>query len=306
LRIAEGYLQAAARQVPMLEHLSLHGDPPATSYMCITEYKHLHTLDLRHSQTMDPQVYRDLISATSTMTKLTEFHLPDQGLNWIKEDCIPSCKGFRHLQVLGIPTSPNNIIKFLDTLDTPSLRAVICKGGNIQSRASEWRECVQKLSMQNGTSLRSVELQSRALGVWKDSIRNRNHMFKDITMSLLTLHQLDDVALEFYMVALSTEDLYAMASAWPNLRRLKIRSKIHHYSRPLNRPSTYNCLIYFAQLCPKLVQLELSIPDDKLPDIAEWPLLSHGLRELKLDSPMHVKERLEPFLDRIFPEKHNQ
>ena len=306
LRIAEGYLQAAARQVPRLEHLRLHGDPPATSYMCIAQFKHLHILDLRYSHTIDTQIYRDLILAASTMRELIEFHLPDQGMNGIRGSCIPPCKGFRPLRVLGIQASPNNIVQFLDTLDTPGLRAVICKGGNIQSTPFEWQECVQKLCRHHSASLQSVDLRSRAMNFWDPNIGNRQDIFKVITASLLDLHRLQDVTLEFFMVDLSTEDLYAMASAWPNLRHLEIRSKIDHYNRPVDGPSTYNCLLYLAQLCPELVHLELFFQDDKLPDITQWPMLSHGLRELKLDVPHRVRDQLAPFLDRIFPRKHDQ
>jgi hypothetical protein len=106
------------------------------------------------------------------------------------------------------------------------------------------------------------------------------------------------------MLDLSAEDLYAMASAWPNLRHLKIRSKIDHYNRPADGPSTYNCLLSLAQLCPKLFHLELIFQDDKLPDIAQWPLLSHELRELKLDIPLHIVAQLAPFVARIFPRKY--
>jgi hypothetical protein len=306
LRVAEGYLLAAARQVPMLKHLSLHGDPPGTSYMCIAEYKYLRTLDLRHAQTVDAQVYRSLISAASAMTELIEFHLPNQGLNGIPEKCIPLCKGFRHLQVLGIQTRPNNITQFLDTLDSPGLRAVTCKGGNIQSRPSEWLECVQKLCLQHGASLRSVELRSRALNIWDSSAESGHHVLKDIIISLRALHRLEEVVLEFFMVDLSAEDSYTMVSSWPNLRRLKIKSKIDHHSRPADGASTYNCLISLTQLCSELVHLELFIQDDKLPNIAEWPRLSHRLRELKLDVPRRVREQLGPFLDRIFPEKYDR
>jgi hypothetical protein len=304
LRVAEGYLQAAARQVPRLEHLRLHGDPPATSYMCITQYKHLHILDLRYSHTVDAQVYRDLISAVSTMRELVEFHLPDQGMNGIRGKCIPPCKGFQTLQVLGIQASPNNIIQFLGTLATSGLREVICKGGNIRSTPSEWQQCVQELCAHHGASLHSVDLRSRAVNVWDTNTGNRQDIFKDITAPLLRLRRLEDVTLEFFMLDLSAEDLYAMASAWPNLRHLKIRSKIDHYNRPADGPSTYNCLLSLAQLCPKLFHLELIFQDDKLPDIAQWPLLSHGLRELKLDIPLHMEAQLAPFLARIFPRKY--
>jgi len=303
LRVAEGYLQAAAQQVPMLEHLSMHGDPPGTSYMCLMQYKHLHTLDLRHSLTVDAQVYRDLVSAVSCMKDLVELHLPDQGMNGINGHCIPNCRGFLSLQVLGIHASPKTITQFLHTLDTLSLRAVICKGGNIPSTSFEWRECVRKLCVHHGASLRSVHLQSHAINVWDDS-GSRQRVFRDITASLLELHLLEDIMLEFLMADLPTEDLYAVAAAWPNLRRLKIISKIDYSNRASDDPSTYNCLILLAQLCPKLIHLELCFQDDKLPDIAECPLLSHGLRELKLDVPHRVKDRLIPFLDRIFPQKH--
>jgi hypothetical protein len=305
LRVAEGYLQAAAQQVPTLEHLSMHGDPPQTSYMCIVQHKHLRVLDLRHSHTVDAQVYRDLISTASTMNELVEFHLPDQGMNGIS-GCIPCCKGFRLLRVLGIHASPSNIFQLLDTLDTPCLRAVVCKGGNIQSTPFEWRMCVERLCIQHGLSLRSVELRSRGINVWDSNTGTRRQMFKDITTSLLQLHLLEDVALEFFMVDLSTEDLYAMASAWPCLRHLKIRSRISHHNRAPGDPPTYNCLIFLARLCPKLIHLELFFQDDELPDISEWPLLSHGLRELKLDVPRRIRDQLVPFLDRLFPHKYDQ
>jgi len=144
------------------------------------------------------------------------------------------------------------------------------------------------------------------MNFWDPNIGNRQDIFKVITASLLDLHRLQDVTLEFFMVDLSTEDLYAMASAWPNLRHLEIRSKIDHYNRPVDGPSTYNCLLYLAQLCPELVHLELFFQDDKLPDITQWPMLSHGLRELKLDVPHRVRDQLAPFLDRIFPRTHDQ
>ena len=304
LRIAEGYLQAAAQQVPRLGHLSLHGDPSATSYMCITLFERLHVLDLRHSRTVDAQVYRDLISAASTMRELVEFHLPDQRMNGIKEDCIPSCKGFQTLQVLGVHASPKNVVQFLDILDTPGLRAVICNGGNIQATFSGWRECVQKLCACHKTSLRSVELRSHGLNVWDINAGSVHHTFKDITMSLLKLHQLESVTLDLFMVILSPEDLDAMASAWPNLRYLRIKSKIGRYSHAVGGPSTYNCLVSLAQLCPNLVHLELFFRDDRLPDITEWPILSHRLENLILDVPLHIREQLAPFLGRIFPKKH--
>ena len=302
LRIAEGYLLAAARQVPMLERLSLHGEPPPTSYMCIAEYKNLHTLDLRHSHTVDPQVYQHLISAVSTMTKLVEFHLPDQGLSGIQEDCIPSCKGFHRLRILGIQASPDNIIQFLNTIDAPRLRTVTCNGGNIQSTPSGWRECVRKLCLIHGASLRSVDLRSRALNVWAGGTGDWCHMFKDIIVPLLALHRLEEIALEFFMVDLSTKDLYDMVSAWPNLRHLKIKFKIGHLRCD---HSAYNSLISLARLCAELSHLELVFQDDKLPDIAEWPLLPHGLRELKLGVPYCIRDKLGPFLNRIFPERND-
>jgi len=304
LRVAEGYMQSAALQVPMLKNLSLHGDPPATAYMCISQFEHLCILDLRHAQTIDAQAYQHLITSASTMTQLVELHLPNQGMNGITGNCIPMCKGFNRLQVLGIHSSPNNITQFLDTLDTPSLRVVICKGGNIQSKFSEWLECVRRICSNHGDSLRSVELRSRALNVWDSGFGGRQQMFKEIIMFLRALHRLEEVVLEFFMVDLPIEDLHAMAAAWPNLRRLKIKSKIVHRSRTTDSPSTYNCLITLAQLCPKLVHLELFIQDDKLPNITEWPRLSHRLRELKLDVPRLIKDQLEPFIDLIFPEKH--
>ena len=127
-------------------------------------------------------------------------------------------------------------------------------------------------------------------------------MFKDIIVPLLALHKLEEIALEFFMVDLLTKDLYDMASAWPNLRHLKIKFKISHLRCD---HSAYNSLISLARLCPELNHLELVFQDDKLPDIAEWPLLTHGLRELKLGVPYPIRYKLGLFLNRIFPERND-
>ena len=279
------YLSAVADQAHFLEELSLYGLVQLAPFARLPELKYLHTLQLSGAEL--PEGAMRIISA---LPALTHLELPKVG--W--KDTLSS--GFSRLEYLVLAGHAPRVIELLDSLTTTHLRSIMIHNSVLDmspSSRTEWQQCFEKIKERFEPSLRSVSTQAVA----RDDGLSAAELFKP----LLDLHRLEEFGLS-ELIALSIRDVLAMASAWPNLRRLSLEIPPIFRNPDDAQLSALHCLTFFARNCPKLTHLNMGIGDQDLPTVAQFPLLSHGLTDLRLHTPhVHDYMLLARLLDRIFP-----
>ncbi|KAJ7742327.1 hypothetical protein B0H16DRAFT_1025062 [Mycena metata] len=102
-------------------------------------------------------------------------------------------------------------------------------------------------------------------------------------------------------VDLTDDDVLAMTEAWPNLEHLSLRSRSN--AHPLR--TTLLSLFHFAQRCPQLETLEMSLDASIVPEVGNryTRVLQHSLIQWEVaDSPITSALSVARFLSGLFPE----
>jgi hypothetical protein len=229
----------------------------------------------------------------STLPALTNLELPKTG--WPDAPSI----GFCHLKSLTLTGRAPKVIELLDSLITTNLRSITIRNSRFDfspSSLTGWQECFERIKRFE-RSMRSFAIEAVA--------RDDGLSAVELYEPLMCLQYLEEVRL-FELVILSVQDVSAMTSAWPHLKRMTLHLPpiFADSSEDTNNPHLYalHCLTFFARHCPKLTYLDMGIGDEDLPTESQFPLLSHGLAELRLCAP-YVRDytHLARLLDRIFP-----
>lgn len=298
----EVWLSTAVRQAPALERLDLAGSPHRTSILCIAEHKNLRVVDLynvdinaRHGG----PIFRDLLTALSSMKQLATLHLPHTG---VASADIPSCKGFQRLEHLTISARPSVLVMFFDCLLTRNLHEVtLSQSSSIYEPFDlpELEYSVARLCSLHGSSLREVDLRFAA----PDGLGREKTNDMDVLHPLLELHHLESVTIMSASGRLFVSNVQAMAQVWPHLRNLKLSLDIVADDKPGTlKVSAYQCLVPLAHLCEKLTDLDIRIVDTHMAELESWPTMHHRLVNLALDVPHTLDpEPLISLVYHIFP-----
>jgi len=285
----EQYLFAAIDQAHFLEHLTLCGPVHLEPLARLPELRHLRILELG-----DAELPYGAMAILSSLPALTRLRLPKT--SWTDAPRT----GFRSLESLTLSGNAPKIVQLLQLLTTTNLRAIaICNSVLDMSPSSfmEWQQCFKTLEQKFESSLRSFDMEAVAtedgLSVMK--------LFEP----LMGLRQLEEFRLS-ELITLSPQVVSAMTSSWPHLRRfvLDIPPILADSSQNVKdcQPCALHCLTLFARHCPKLTTLCIGIGDRDLPTVSEFPLVSHGLADLRLHTPyVNDNVHLARLLDRIFP-----
>jgi hypothetical protein len=285
----EQCLFAAVDQAHFLEELNIYGPVPLMPLARLPELKCLHTLDLRDAEL--PEGAMMILSFLPALTRLT---LPKSG--WADA---PST-GFHSLESLTLSGHASQIVQFLESMTTTNLRAITIQNSVLDmspGSRTDWQQCFQTIKQRFEPSLRSFDVE----GVARDDGLSVMKLFEP----LMGLRQLEDFRLSA-MSSLSVQDVSAMTSAWPHLRRftLDIPPILADSTESTDNPQPYalHCLTLFARHCPELTALNMGIGDRDLPTLSKFPSLSHGLAELRLHTP-YVRDymHLARLLNRVFP-----
>jgi hypothetical protein len=285
----ERYLFAAIDQAHFLEQLTLYGPVPLAPLARLPELKHLHTLQLADAELPD-----GAMAILSSFPALTRLRLPKS--SWTDA---PSA-GFRNLEYLTLSGGASQIVQLLESLATKNLRAITIRNSVLDmspSSLTDWQQCFETIKQKFVPSLRSFDIEAVA--------REDGLSVMDLFKPLMGLHQLEEFRLS-KLNTLSIPVVSAMTSAWPGLRRftLDIPPILADSSESADDCQSYalHCLTLFARHCPNLTALNMGIGDRDLPTVSKFPLLSHGLADLRLRAP-HVRDyvHLAHLLDRVFP-----
>jgi len=184
-------------------------------------------------------------------------------------------------------------------LTTTNLRAITIRNSVLDmspSSHTDWQQCFKTVGLKFESSLRSFDMEAVAIEDGLSAMK----LFEP----LMGLHQLEEFRLS-ELITLSPQVVSAMTSSWPYLRRFIVDTPIlADSSQDVNdcQPYALHCLTLFARHCPKLTALHIGVGDHDLPTVSEFPLLSHGLADLRLHTPyVHDNMHLARLLDRVFP-----
>jgi hypothetical protein len=256
------------------------------------------------------------MSLLSSLPALTDLELPEAALESLD---ISSCMGFHQLEAITLSGHPSNIVKFFEAITTTKLHIIaICNSSFDTSpgTSTEWNACFEsiRVSQFGSSSLRSVKIKA-TVGLIDGKLT-----VIELLKSLMDLHQLEEFSLSGLVPKIFTQDIVAMASAWPHLKRFTLNippspliadqppgseTESDLFSDPSSHSSTstLQCLTSFARLCPKLIALNLALADELLPPIvSQPPALGHSLEHLRLmtRAPFDYMH-LARLVDRLFP-----
>ncbi|KIM85687.1 hypothetical protein PILCRDRAFT_341329 [Piloderma croceum F 1598] len=285
----EQYLFAAVDQAHFLEQLTLCGPVPLKPFARLPELRHLRILELG-----DAELPYGAMAILSSLPALTRLRLPKT--SWTDAPRT----GFRSLESLTLSGNASQIVQLLQSLTTTNLRAITIHNSVLDmspSSLTDWQQCFKTLEQKFESSLRSFDMEAVA--------REDGLSVMKLFEPLMGLHQLEEFRLS-ELITLSPQVVSAMTSSWPHLRRfmLDIPPILADSSQNVNdcQPYAFHCLTLVARHCPKLTALYIGIGDHDLPTVSEFPLLSHGLADLRLHTPyIHDNVHLARLLDRIFP-----
>lgn len=180
--------------------------------------------------------------------------------------------------------------------------------------SQEWDDIFQEIATRF-PSLCSFKWETLADHFEDDEVESPD-LLLDATWPLLSLLSLTDIYLDFdnVVVLRCTDAFFAtLAAAWPNLTKLSLIVRLP------DMPSfvagvTLNTLVSFATRCPRLEHLRLpymsicSGPPTDLPSMEQFPVLSHGLRFLKVGCVPDLDDMEGAYcalvLDRMFSDVH--
>jgi hypothetical protein len=251
--------------------------PLSSEHICC--WKDLHSLSARLSDSR-------ALTHLSTMRSLSvlNIHLP---IHLESEQFT-----FRTLKKLVIRARrPSSCIDFLCSLRAPSLVSLAIRPDNCYQR---WEHVFEVIGQRLCDSpLSEISLGSGA-SRWTPMDRFRPlYIFADMTTF---------VAHIFPQSQLDDNGIREMASAWPNLRTLRLPSAVFCAEKPVPHVSLGG-LAFLVQTCQNLTRLELEIDARICVDPLPHPTTPNVLmREMDLQtSPIEDAERVAAFLARVLP-----
>lgn len=289
----EQYLSAAIEQAPALEVLYFYGPMPLFILTRLSELCCLQSLELG-----DVDLPKGAMSILSSLPALKQLELPRTPL---EDDDITPTTGFNHLQSLTLSGRPSSIMALIDTVASSALRTISIRNSPLDTMPgsfTQWKECFEKIKERFGPTLRSVNVAAVA--------RDDGVQPAELLQPLMDLRELEEFQLSDLTYP-SIQDISRMASSWPKLKRFVLDvppvQSHSHGNTDASRPSAIHCLTFFARHCPQLISLDLGIADEDLPDVEQFPSLSHNLQSLRLQAPVvRDYKHLARLLDTIFPE----
>jgi hypothetical protein len=285
-------LRAISEASPSLRSLFLNGRFSVGWVDAVAACKSLETLDIENVWGQSS------FDGLSSLPRLCDLSISFHGFTFSPQSTIPGWSEgfspFAQLETLQI----SGDLSFLPYISSTRLKSI-----NIQSfigELSQWRKCMETLTT---TACYANSLRSISVCLTFPATEPPPIGIMYLMEPFLRLGELEEMDLRLYDVAecqsLSDEDIAQLASAWPNLKTLRIS--------PLPDPgpaphSTFASLYTMALHCSQLTHLSLTLDLTHLPPRHEIPVLSHRLRELDLwkSTTSHPLDVVH-LLDRIFP-----
>lgn len=285
----ETHLHIATCRAPLLESFRLSGTFATAmairSLIPVKDLRHLRILDIggvevAKSPALD-KMYCELISGLSILDKLTELHLPSR----ITLDHISERLGFQSLEVLYTSCDIPAVTRFVNAISSSNLRTMILEHFYRDITRPSLQALIDALCHHYQLSLRTLHFISNY----------STHLSPTFASEL---RHLEDVKLLLH-AEMSVEDAHMMASAWPNLRSLKLATPTFTFMT-----CKFDCLVPFARLCPKLDFLQVDIYGCEHLDVLSLPQLQHGLQSLLLGRCWGAIDvaHLAALVDRLFPQ----
>ncbi len=295
---------------PCLEELSLEGVDFRTSWHLSspTIFKHLRALHLGSISTPASVV----VSYCSRMPRLVSLSVVFRRSSGGESVPAISQRGdqcqdpsrLSALEVLRVAGAPLDIEDILRAVDSPALHTAALSVAIPDDDTDGWTRCATLLSTRFSRSLRTVRAECTRSGM---VIPSQARPFSDYAQALLSLGRLCDCTITIEDpagVALTNEDIDAMAISWVSLSSLEVTLRGGRTGLP--RP-TFPSLITFARRCPGLVTLRFPLGQDltSLPsDFDRMPRSHRGLREVWLSGVSFSRRETEVlmrFLLHLFP-----
>jgi hypothetical protein len=216
--------------------------------------------------------------------------------------------GFPTLETLDITANLHTVADFIANIRSSNLTKVTILSSQLddvmnlqqlQEATALWRRCLEVLGANKYIqhSVRYIDMLSL------ESCTVERHVNVHAMLALqpvLVLQQIEHFHFEgqvIHRMYLNDEDVYAMASAWPNIRVLGLPIISAHTTRP-----TFASLYSLSLRCRQLTSLTISIDLHDLGSPADRSFLSHGLKELILINPSYKDTSdIAQFLDYLFP-----
>ncbi|KAI1792776.1 hypothetical protein LXA43DRAFT_887016 [Ganoderma leucocontextum] len=273
---------------PCLEELSLEGIDFRTSWHLFspTIFKHLRALHLGSIST-PTSVVVSYCSRMPLLASLSVVFRRSWGMESVparsqRGDQCQDPPRLSALEVLRIAGAPLDIEGILRAVDSPALHTVALSVSIPDDDTDGWTRCASLLSVRFSQSLRTVHTECTRSGT---VVPSHARPFAQYARPLLPLRLLHDCAITIEDpagVALTDEDVDAMATSWTSLSTLEVSLRGGRTSG-IPRP-TLCSLFAFAHRCPGLVTLRFPFSQDltSLPSDGDRMMpRSHGnLREL--------------------------
>ncbi|KAI8982795.1 hypothetical protein BD414DRAFT_491151 [Trametes punicea] len=294
---------------PHLETLSLSGNIPASSILCVSELKQLKTLTIINlAQRGFSTGYLPILRSCAALSHLRDFGIK-LALGGVPYIAVPGAlehdevdpehdfAGFHSLRSLRVHGSLSLVSRFLAHVSSPelaSLDALLPLPG----RWEDFRACLDTLAARFAPSLRVVRLS----GSWTGDLASLARPMV-VLGALLHLPHLEELAVISYTgvaLPLVPADVDAMAKAWPRLRELKLLYQPVRSSLPID------ALAAFAVHCPDLRTLWLASVDLRgaaLRELEACPATDHALEQIWLSGSVGSADMsyAARFIDRMFP-----
>ncbi|KZT04817.1 uncharacterized protein LAESUDRAFT_760835 [Laetiporus sulphureus 93-53] len=276
------------------QDLQLEGHFPSRTIRPITGWQHLHTVDI-----VLPLggIYRGLLDVLASIEELTNLTL--RCIDGTPENAL--LHTFSNLKTLTIVGKLPLLYNLLNSFEAPVLQSIkifvdISWDANADAAAmGTLQRMFSRLRAMQGLDRTLREFHLR---MWHIDLSNTPLMTAIWPLLALGGLEVVEIELSWNEHLLFDDDIKEMASAWPDLVRLRIG-----YDSP--RKERCTSVATFADVlarCPRLVHLELPALIDT--DWAAGPMTPHPLRKLFIRSVAFVSnmDRFASFLHRQFPD----
>lgn len=298
--LAWTYILAAVSQAPLLEELTIIGYIDPLVCLHITSFTKLRQLDLSDADfgPFDLTESRTGLQGILGMESLVDIALPRNLASY----GVPCGAGSiqNDLRTIDLGGNASAINKVLVSLSNPAIEEITVHSHAISDALSSslWKMCLGNICMYRHVSLRRLVFNWMGTSTGKQPFETMK--------PLLQLTRLEEYVNTCNM-PISLDDLTAIATSWPEIRRLTLNLTILLDGEPGPEKSQIWGLVPFSRHCLKLQTLNIKFSyKSPLPDSSEFPLLSHSLRELRVEDPgMEQYVQLAILIDRIFPSLDN-